>query len=147
SPAPAVAPATHPAPPGPVMLQQPAAGPVERNEPTPEQTAVIADLHWLIHQGHVLEFANGRIETAKKPAPKPSRPEARPAEAGTQQSAAREETAASFPAAANAEPAPRTEVAPESAPANHEPAHDPLTPDHATSPPDVRPHAEMAGAP
>ncbi len=40
-------------------------------EATPEQTAVIVDLHWLIHQGHVLEFADGRMETAKKPAPKP----------------------------------------------------------------------------
>ena len=40
-------------------------------EPTPEQTAVMVDLHWLIHQGAVLEFADGRMETAKKPAPKP----------------------------------------------------------------------------
>ncbi|HVU08138.1 MAG TPA: hypothetical protein VHG89_06310 [Verrucomicrobiae bacterium] len=44
-------------------------------EPTPEQTAVISDLHWLIHQGHVLEFADGRMETAKKPLPKPPKPE------------------------------------------------------------------------
>jgi len=43
--------------------------------PTPEQTAVTSDLHWLIHQGHVIEFANGRLETAKKPKPKPVRPE------------------------------------------------------------------------
>ena len=50
--------------------------------PTPEQTAVIADLHWLIHQGHVIEFANGTLETAKKPVPKPPRPEKpKPAEA------------------------------------------------------------------
>jgi len=40
-------------------------------EPTPEQTAVMVDLHWLIHQGAVLEFADGRMETAKKPVPKP----------------------------------------------------------------------------
>jgi hypothetical protein len=40
-------------------------------EPTPEQTAVMVDLHWLIHQGAVLEFADGHMETAKKPAPKP----------------------------------------------------------------------------
>ena len=40
-------------------------------EPTPEQTVVITDLHWLIHQGHVIEFANGTLETAKKPLPKP----------------------------------------------------------------------------
>ncbi|MDX1951740.1 MAG: hypothetical protein SFY81_06125 [Verrucomicrobiota bacterium] len=43
--------------------------------PTPEMEAVIADLHWLIHQGHVIEFANGHMETAKKPAPRPQKPE------------------------------------------------------------------------
>jgi hypothetical protein len=49
-------------------------------EPTPEQTAIIADLHWLIHQGHVLEFADGRLETAKKPLPRPPKPEKKSAE-------------------------------------------------------------------
>jgi hypothetical protein len=49
--------------------------------PTTEQTAVIADLHWLIHQGHVIEFANGCLETAKKPIPKPPKPQAKPQEA------------------------------------------------------------------
>jgi len=44
-------------------------------EPTPEQTAVMVDLHWLIHQGAVLEFADGRMETAKKPLPKPVKAE------------------------------------------------------------------------
>jgi hypothetical protein len=34
---------------------------------------VIGDLHWLIHQGHVIEFANGVLETAKRPLPKPVR--------------------------------------------------------------------------
>src|SRR5207253_3933462 len=48
---------------------------VPQPEPTVEQTAVVADLHWLIHQGHVIEFANGTLETAKKPLPKPPRPE------------------------------------------------------------------------
>ena len=47
-------------------------------EPTPEQTAVIGDLHWLVHQGHVIEFANGTLETAKKPAPRPPKPEKTP---------------------------------------------------------------------
>jgi hypothetical protein len=60
-PAEAVAPTAPPAP---------AAAP-EAPQPTAEQTAVIADLHWLIHQGHVIEFANGMLETAKKPLPKP----------------------------------------------------------------------------
>src|SRR3984957_16856486 len=44
-------------------------------EPTPEQTVIIADLHWLVHQGHVLEFADGKLDTAKKPLPKPPKPE------------------------------------------------------------------------
>ena len=59
---------------------QPAAAPVtiESLQPTAEQNAIIADLHWLVHQGHVLEFADGRLETAKKPAPKPPKP-AKPA--------------------------------------------------------------------
>ena len=51
-------------------------------EPTPEQTALIADLHWLVHQGHVLEFADGRMEMAKKPLPRPPKPEKKPAEEG-----------------------------------------------------------------
>ena len=46
--------------------------------PTAEQTALIADLHWLIHQGHVLEFADGHMETAKKPLPRPPKPEKKP---------------------------------------------------------------------
>ena len=58
---------------------QPSAAPPAVPGPTPEQTAVIADLHWLIHQGHVIEFANGILETAKKPAPKPPKPEPKPA--------------------------------------------------------------------
>jgi hypothetical protein len=48
-------------------------------EATPEQTALISDLHWLVHQGHVIEFANGQLDTAKKPLPKPPKPEAKPA--------------------------------------------------------------------
>lgn len=47
------------------------AAPEAAAAPTPEQSAIIGDLHWLIHQGHVIEFANGLMETAKKPAPKP----------------------------------------------------------------------------
>jgi len=57
------------------------AKPVEQPEPSPEQNAVNADLHWLIHQGHVIEFANGMLDTAKKPLPRPPKPEKKPAEA------------------------------------------------------------------
>jgi len=45
--------------------------PAEPAQASPQQSAVIMDLHWLIHQGHVIEFANGTLETAKKPLPKP----------------------------------------------------------------------------
>ena len=62
--------ATAPAPAQPAKPAEPAAP-----EATPEQTAIIVDLHWLIHQGAVLEFADGRMETAKKPAPRPPKPE------------------------------------------------------------------------
>lgn len=65
--------------------------PAATAEPTPEQTAVIADLHWLAHQGHVIEFADGRMDTAKKPVPRPPKPEKKPAEA---KPAAEGETAA-----------------------------------------------------
>src|SRR5262249_21274073 len=82
-----VAPPTEPAPvegqapgeQGPEADSHPAALTPPAPGPTPEQTAVIADLHWLIHQGHVIEFANGILETAKKPAPKPPKPEPKPA--------------------------------------------------------------------
>jgi len=69
------------------------AAPVEL---TPEAGAIITDLHWLVHQGHVIEFANGTLETAKKPVPKPPKPApapqpavapAAPAEAGATETA------------------------------------------------------------
>jgi hypothetical protein len=68
-------PAAEGAAPTPVPAEAPAALSAEVN-------ALISDLHWLIHQGHVIEFANGTLETAKMPAPKPvrpPRPEAKPA--------------------------------------------------------------------
>jgi len=49
-------------------------------EPTPEQTLVLVDLHWLIHSGAVLEFADGRMDTAKKPLPRPVKQEKKKAE-------------------------------------------------------------------
>jgi hypothetical protein len=75
------------------------------DEPTPEQTALIADLHWLVHQGHVLEFADGKLDTAKKPLPKPAKPEKK-----------KEKPAGE--AAATTETAPQAEVAIESAAEN-----------------------------
>lgn len=52
----------------PVVAETPV---VSDSVPTPEQQEVLGNLHWLIHQGHVIEFANGPLETAKKPAPRP----------------------------------------------------------------------------
>jgi hypothetical protein len=57
-------------------------------EPTPEMAAVMTDLHWLIHQGHVIEFANGILETAKKPLPKPPKPVKPEPQPGAAESAA-----------------------------------------------------------
>lgn len=78
-------------------------------EPTAEQTALISDLHWLVHQGHVIEFANGQLDTAKKPVPKPPKPakaapEATAATAGT--------VVESQPVVATVESAPVAEAAP-----------------------------------
>jgi hypothetical protein len=50
------------------------AAPAAAPTPTAEQQALLSDLHWLIHQGHVIEFANGLLETAKRPQPKPEAP-------------------------------------------------------------------------
>src|SRR5947207_2890313 len=86
------------------------AAPAEKSEPTSEQTAVIADLHWLIHQGHVIEFANGRIETTRKPVPKPPRPERKTAEAGGEPAGASDEIPAGASAVLNAGPTSQTEA-------------------------------------
>ncbi len=107
--------------------------PKER-ETTPEQTAVLVDLHWLIHQGAVLEFADGRMETAKKPAPKPPKPEAKaPAPADATDVAAEAQPSVLAPEAEttpvvtseSAVPAPETEplaAAPEAPPEPEKPA-------------------------
>jgi hypothetical protein len=89
-------------------------------EPSAEQTAVISDLHWLIHQGHVIEFADGKLETAKKPAPKPPKPEKKPKEAAA-------ETPATGEAAAAPEATAVPEASAETVPAPTEPA--PSNPD------------------
>jgi hypothetical protein len=68
-----LAPSPAPAPVAPAGEAQAAPAPATVT-PTPEQNALIGDLHWLIHQGHVIEFANGTLETAKKPVPRPPKP-------------------------------------------------------------------------
>jgi hypothetical protein len=60
------------------------AAPPAPPEPTPEMAAVMSDLHWLVHQGHVIDFSNGFLEVARKPPPRPPKPEpAQPAHAAT----------------------------------------------------------------
>ena len=56
--------------------------------PSPELEALVRDLHWLVHQGHVIEFANGQLETAKKPAPRPEKKKKEPVAAGADGTAA-----------------------------------------------------------
>lgn len=77
-----------PLPPTPEPGAEPAAA---EEPPSPELQAIVTDLHWLIHEGHVIEFANGHLESAKRPAPRPQplprTPKAPPAEgAGATQS-------------------------------------------------------------
>jgi hypothetical protein len=96
----------------------PAAEPV----PAPELAAVNSDLHWLIHQGHVIEFASGLIELARKPIPKPPKPEKTgpaPATPATEEAAAAAGPSPETASAAGAEvPAQATaELAAEGAPA------------------------------
>jgi hypothetical protein len=71
----ALAPSPAPNPnPAPASAEGAAVPAQAADSPTPEQSALIGDLHWLIHQGHVIEFANGTLETAKKPVPRPTKP-------------------------------------------------------------------------
>src|SRR5207247_7847827 len=69
----ALAPNSVPGAPAAAEGAAPTASP-ESVEASPEATAIGGDLHWLIHQGHVIEFANGMLETAKRPLPKPPKP-------------------------------------------------------------------------
>jgi hypothetical protein len=136
----APSPAPAPLPVALVTEQVPAEGqpiaPTPVPGPTAEQTAVISDLHWLIHQGHVIEFANGILETAKKPAPKPPKPEPKPApetqaEAVTQSEAVAPEQAselAEAPAAESGEPEQANPEAPISP--TEPPSEPPSVPNH-----------------
>lgn len=76
--------APSPAPAAPAPGAAPPTTPPEPVEASPEATALSSDLHWLIHQGHVIEFASGLLETAKKPLPKPVKPAAPAAPSGSE---------------------------------------------------------------
>jgi hypothetical protein len=121
--------------------------------PTPEQTAVVSDLHWLVHQGHVLEFADGRLETAKKPAPRPPKPEKKPADDKAEKPAAETPAAAAAEAiTAPAAEAPATPVAESPAPVEPvlavEPAPVPVvTAESAPAAPSEAPNQIASGPP
>jgi hypothetical protein len=126
------------APPAPEAAKAPASVPTQP-ELTPEQTAVTADLHWLIHQGHVIEFATGKLETAKKPKPKPAplpRPVAEPkpgvSPAATVQTPSEAETSPVPPAPADAEG--DSNAQPSTPPAHPESPTPPAEPDSPTPP-------------
>lgn len=99
-------------------------------EPTAEQTALISDLHWLVHQGHVIEFANGQLDTAKKPVPKPPKPP-KPAKAVPEAAVPGVETA----------PSAQGEVAAEAAPVVSEAAPAAVVPELAPAPTEAPPPA------
>ncbi len=117
-------------------------------EPTPEQTAVIADLHWLVHQGHVLEFADGRMDTAKKPVPRPPKPEKKstgekPAAEGEATTTA-VEPSAEIPILTEAEiPASEPEPAVEPEPVTEAAAEAPASAEPASEVPADKPAAEV----
>jgi hypothetical protein len=104
-----VAPVTPPAPPPGAPTTEgaaaaaPAAPMAEPQPATPEMAAVISNLHWLIHQGHVIEFASGVLDTAKAPAPRPPRPE-KPPKAAAPATTPTAATEASSPAPESAAP-------------------------------------------
>ena len=141
----ALAPSPAPVAPAPAPAADAPAAPAAEAQPTPEQASIIGDLHWLIHQGHVIEFANGTLETAKKPAvrpPKAPKPEAAKPEAGAavtgEAAPAGEVTTPEAPAAVapteiTATAAPEAATAPTEAPASPEAAPAPVAP--ATEPP------------
>ena len=127
------------APSPPIPVRQAVAGEslptpaTEPAEPTPEQTAVVADLHWLIHQGHVIEFANGTLEMAKKPLPRPPKPQVKPVEKPAETAPQAEPLSANEPtesAMANGATEPAAEVIP---------AENSLPPENSPSEPDAAP--------
>jgi len=104
----ALAPAPAAPPPAPATAEgapPPAAAIATPPEAAPEQTALASDLHWLIHEGHVIEYANGLLETAKKPLPRPPKPEKPPAPAAAPTSPAASPIESSETAAPTSEPA------------------------------------------
>jgi hypothetical protein len=94
-------------------------------------------LHWLIHEGHVIEFANGVLETAKKPLPKPPRPEKTAARAAAAATPLVEPSETVAPAAV--EPVEVTSTEPVSVP-----SPEPVAEAGAVAPPESAPDQSLA---
>ncbi|MCD6340205.1 MAG: hypothetical protein J7M29_12600 [Verrucomicrobia bacterium] len=115
-------------------------------EPTPEQQAIIADLHWLLHQGHVIEFTDGHMETAKPPRTQPAPQHAKERQRGGQtqtgttpqpaEEQAKPQASEVSPPAAPAGEASKPN-APESAPADRPAAQEAQTPEEKSSAPET----------
>lgn len=121
----------------------PVAPPPEHPKPTDAQNAVLSDLHWLVHSGHVIEFASGELETAKKPLPKPPPAPKKMAAEKPEESAAKtaETLSTTEPVAAStSEPHLESAVQTEPAPAGEEPIAT------AAAPTEPAESAESAGA-
>jgi len=135
---PSPSPTTSPAEPVPAAAAPAAPAAESGPQPTPEQTAIIADLHWLIHQGHVIEFTNGRMETAKAPKPKPPTPPPAPKTVPPVSPAPADPTPADTPVEMSPEP---TAEASSAGPAGSE-----ATPDLAPAPVPEHPTPETPAA-
>ena len=128
---------------------------------SPERTAILSDLHWLVHQGHVVEYANGQMEIAPKPQPpqqkkkKPrpdKKPKAEPPVTGGTSSTS-SQTPAEAPAAEETKPAETPEPSdttespeptePEASAAAEEPPTEPEASAAAEEPP-TEPEASAA---
>lgn len=109
--------------------------------PSPELEALVRDLHWLVHQGHVIEFANGQLETAKKPAPKPVR-EPKKRESASAAEATSTETPEAAPMESTASAS--SEVVGES---SATPPPETSAAETATTPPGAEPDTTVAEAP
>jgi hypothetical protein len=135
APAPETAPAPAPGTEQAADTPKPAVPPAQASEPTSEQAVVIADLHWLIHQGHVIEFANGLLETAKKPVPKPPpTPKPAKAEATPQAEAGKPDPEPTTPGQPFANPPPPERVTQPAASATPSEPPSPVPTDEAPAP-------------
>ena len=122
---------------------------------SPERTAILSDLHWLVHQGHVVEYANGQMEIAPKPQPqqqkkkKPrldKKPKAEPPVTGGTSSTS-SQTPAEAPAAEEAKPAETSEPSAETPIPEASDATESTEPTEASAVAEEPPAAEEIPAP